>query len=184
MDYRALFNAMLPDLLVVVALFAALGVDYARMRGRHLAARYRMAARISMWGLVAGLVVIGLQLAGKLPLANMAVMTDGQLVLNNGTLALKALLFALGLAVIPLAARHTVTPQASEYFALLLLATLGMGFVVTSRNLLGAFVALELVSLSLYALTALHQNPPHLRRGGLGNTSPTAACPPRSCCSA
>ena len=39
----------------------------------------------------------------------------------------------------------------------LLLATLGMGFMVTSRNLLGAFVALELVSLSLYALTALHQ---------------------------
>jgi NADH-quinone oxidoreductase subunit N len=160
MDYRALFNAMLPDLLVVVALFAALGVDYARMRGRDLAARYRMAARISSWGLVAGLVVIGLQLAGKLPLMEtgaLTIMTDGQLVLSSGTLALKALLFALGLAVIPLAARHTVTPQASEYFALLLLATLGMGFVVTSRNLLGAFVALELVSLSLYALTALHQ---------------------------
>ena len=51
MDYRALFNAMLPDLLVVVALFGALGVDYARMRGRDLAARYRMAARISSWGL-------------------------------------------------------------------------------------------------------------------------------------
>ena len=45
----------------------------------------------------------------------------------------------------------------SEYFALLLLATLGMGFVVTSRNLLGAFVALELVSLSLYAMTVLNQ---------------------------
>ena len=47
MDYRALLYALLPDLLVVVALFAALGVDYARMRGRDLAARYRMAARIS-----------------------------------------------------------------------------------------------------------------------------------------
>jgi NADH-quinone oxidoreductase subunit N len=160
MDYRALLYALLPDLLVVVALFAALGVDYARMRGRDLAARYRMAARISAWGLFAGLVVIGLQLAGKLPLMEadaLALMTDGQLVLNPGTLALKALLFALGLAVLPLAARHPVTPQASEYFALLLLATLGMGFVVTSRNLLGAFVALELLSLSLYALTALHQ---------------------------
>jgi NADH-quinone oxidoreductase subunit N len=56
-----------------------------------------------------------------------------------------------------LAKRDQITPQVSEYFALLLLATLGMGFVVTSRNLLGAFVALEMVSLSLYAMTVLNQ---------------------------
>ena len=59
--------------------------------------------------------------------------------------------------MLPLAKRDQITPQVSEYFALLLLATLGMGFVVTSRNLLGAFVALELVSLSLYAMTVLNQ---------------------------
>ena len=57
-----------------------------------------------------------------------------------------------------MAKRDLVTTHASEYFALILLATLGMGFVVTSQNLLGAFVALELVSLSLYAMTALNQS--------------------------
>ena len=71
----------------------------------------------------------------------------------------------MGLGVLPLAKRDQITPQVSEYFALLLLATLGMGFVVTSRNLLGAFVALELVSLSLYAMTVLNQAKPRLRRG-------------------
>jgi NADH-quinone oxidoreductase subunit N len=157
MDYQQLLLALLPDLLVVVALFAALGVDYSRMRGSRLAERYQMACRISAAGLIAGLAVILVQLTQAWSFTALASMTDGQLELNTGTLTLKALLYAMGLGVLPLAKRDQITPQVSEYFALLLLATLGMGFVVTSRNLLGAFVALELVSLSLYAMTVLNQ---------------------------
>ncbi|MEO1863689.1 MAG: NADH-quinone oxidoreductase subunit N, partial [Verrucomicrobiia bacterium] len=108
-------------------------------------------------GLIAGLAVILVQLTQAWSFTALASMTDGQLELNTGTLTLKALLYAMGLGVLPLAKRDQITPQVSEYFALLLLATLGMGFVVTSRNLLGAFVALELVSLSLYAMTVLNQ---------------------------
>ena len=158
MDYSAIFTALLPDLFVVVALFAALGVDYGCLRGASLADRAAAAARIGGVGLVGALVALAFQLTGSLAVDGHAleVATHGQLVLNAGTLALKALLFLLGLLVLPLAARTISTPQVSEYFALLLLATLGMGFMVTSRNLLGAFVALELVSLSLYALTALN----------------------------
>jgi NADH-quinone oxidoreductase subunit N len=158
MDYTAIFTALLPDLFVVVALFAALGVDYGCLRGASLADRAAAAARIGGVGLVGALVALAFQLTGSLAVDGHAleVATHGQLVLNAGTLALKALLFLLGLLVLPLAARTISTPQVSEYFALLLLATLGMGFMVTSRNLLGAFVALELVSLSLYALTALN----------------------------
>ena len=155
MDYQQLLLALLPDLLVVVALFAALGVDYSRLRGSRLAKRYEVACQISAAGLIAGLAVLVLQIAGTMPVMDST--ADGQLVLNTGTLTLKALLYAMGLGVLPLAKRDHITPQVSEYFALLLLATLGMGFVVTSRNLLGAFVALELVSLSLYAMTVLNQ---------------------------
>ena len=157
MDYQQLLLALLPDLLVVVALFAALGVDYSRLRGSRLAKRYQVACQISAAGLIAGLVVILVQLTQASLFTALASMTDGQLVLTHGTLTLKALLYAMGLGVLPLAKRDQVTPQVSEYFALLLLATLGMGFVVSSRNLLGAFVALELVSLSLYAMTVLNQ---------------------------
>jgi len=158
MNYSAIFTALLPDLIVVVALFAALGVDYTKLRGASLACRACSASRIGGFGLVAALVVLGCQLTGSLAVEGhtLEVATQGQLVLNAGTLALKGVLFLLGLLVLPLAARTISTPQVSEYFALLLLATLGMGFMVTSRNLLGAFVALELVSLSLYALTALN----------------------------
>lgn len=157
MDYQQLPLALLPDLLVVVALFAALGVDYSRMRGSRLAERFQVACQISAAGLIAGLAVILVQLTQASSFKALASITDGQLVLNTSTLTLKALLYAMGLGVLPLAKRDQITPQVSEYFALLLLATLGMGFVVTSRNLLGAFVALELVSLSLYAMTVLNQ---------------------------
>jgi NADH-quinone oxidoreductase subunit N len=158
MNYPAIFTAFLPDLIVVVALFAALGVDYTKLRGASLACRACVASRIGGVGLVGALVTLGFQLTGGLAVDGHAleVSTHGQMVLNAGTLALKGVLFLLGLLVLPLAARTISTPQVSEYFALLLLATLGMGFMVTSRNLLGAFVALELVSLSLYALTALN----------------------------
>ena len=159
MDYQPIFYALLPDLIVVVTLFAALGVDYGYMRGASLKERAARTLQICSLGLLGGLVMLVLQLEGTLPLdyAELLVATHGQLMLSPGTLALKWLLFALGMAVLPLAARHMVTVHVSEYFALLLLATLGMGFMVASRNLLGAFVALELVSLSLYSLTALHQ---------------------------
>jgi len=158
MNYFAIFTALLPDLIVVVALFAALGVDYTKLRAASLTCRACGASCICGFGLVVALVVLGCQLTGILAVEGYAleVATQGQLVLSTGTLALKGVLFLLGLLVLPLAARTISTPQVSEYFALLLLATLGMGFMVTSRNLLGAFVALELVSLSLYALTALN----------------------------
>ena len=158
MNYFAIFTALLPDLIVVVALFAALGVDYTKLRAASLTCRACVASCICGFGLVVALVVLGCQLTGILAVEGYAleVATQGQLVLSTGTLALKGVLFLLGLLVLPLAARTISTPQVSEYFALLLLATLGMGFMVTSRNLLGAFVALELVSLSLYALTALN----------------------------
>ena len=157
LDFQQLLLTLLPDLVVVVALFAALGVDYSKLRGAALAKRYETAFRISALGLLIGLVMTVLQAAGKMSVID-AEATHGQLNFTTSTLTLKAALFALGLAVLPLAKRDLVTTHASEYFALILLATLGMGFVVTSQNLLGAFVALEMVSLSLYAMTALNQS--------------------------
>ena len=49
------------------------------------------------------------------------------------------------------------TDHVGEYFALLLLATAGMMFLVSAENLLMIFVSLELLSLCLYILTAFHK---------------------------
>ena len=79
----------------------------------------------------------------------------------------KALIYGLALAVTQFAARHAPTTHASEYHALILLAALGMSFLSTTENLLLSFVALELISLSLYALTAFNTSSSRSAEAGL-----------------
>ena len=50
------------------------------------------------------------------------------------------------------------TRHIGEYYALLLLAAVGLMLLISSNNLLMIFVAVELVSLSLYAMTALNKS--------------------------
>src|SRR5262249_23250650 len=49
------------------------------------------------------------------------------------------------------------TEHAGEYLALVLLAAVGMMFLVSSEDLLMIFISLELTSLSLYILTAFNK---------------------------
>ena len=49
------------------------------------------------------------------------------------------------------------TPHTGEYFALILLAAVGMMFLVSSEDILMIFISLELTSLSLYILTAFNK---------------------------
>lgn len=53
-----------------------------------------------------------------------------------------------------------VTKDAGEYYALILVATVGMLFVAASDNLLAIFVGVECVSISSYALVAMKKNDP------------------------
>lgn len=68
MDYQPIFHALLPDLIVVVALFTALGIDYGYLRKASLAHRSVRALQICSLGLFGGLVVLVFQLDGSLPL--------------------------------------------------------------------------------------------------------------------
>ncbi len=163
MDYLTLLQATLPDLIVVVALFAALGVDYGLRRGKDPDERGRIAASVTTIGLFLALGCVLFQFLQGETLR----LGEGQLVLDATGLAAKALIYALALVVTQFAAHHAPTTHASEYHALLLLAALGMSFLSTTENLLLAFVALELVSLSLYALTAFKTSSSQSAEAGL-----------------
>ena len=151
MDYQLLLWSLLPDLVVVIGVFASLGIDYGWLRNRALSVRNSKISNLASWSLFLGLVGMVFQGMSTSEF-NFAA---GQLVFSPMRYALKACAFAMAILVVQLSSRKSVCGQVSEYYSLLLLATLGMGFVMTSENLLCAFVALELVSLSLYALTAL-----------------------------
>lgn len=163
MDYLTLLEATLPDLVVVIALFGALGVDYGLGRGSNPDERGKAAAGVTSIGLLLAVAL----LVHQLYQGDFLRLGDGQLVLDSTGLLAKIIIYGLALAITQFAAHHAPTSHASEYHALILLAALGMGFLSTTENLLLAFVALELVSLSLYALTAFNTSSPRSAEAGL-----------------
>ena len=82
---------------------------------------------------------------------------DGMWVLNPLTPLVKVVVLALTVATGFLTLGTTFTEHVGEYFALLLLATAGMMFLLSTENLLLIFLSLELLSLCLYIMTAFHK---------------------------
>jgi NADH-quinone oxidoreductase subunit N len=69
----------------------------------------------------------------------------------------KVALLVLTLFTILISLEGDFTVHAGEYFALILLAAVGMMFLVSSADVLMIFISLELTSLSLYVLTAFNK---------------------------
>ncbi len=155
MSYLDLLLVTLPDLIIVLGLFVALGFDYTKYKDLDLQTRSNKAASISTISMLLGLTGVAWQYQSLcLGCEFLTTTWDGQIVLTPLTLAFKALVILLALFIIQFAKSQPPNKHVSEYFALLLLSTLGMGFLITTRNLLMLFVSIELISLSLYGLTA------------------------------
>src|SRR5436309_3460827 len=82
---------------------------------------------------------------------------SGLLVVDPLTQLVKQGVLVLTLFTAWVSIDSTFTDHTGEYFALLLLATVGMMFLVSAENLLMIFISLELLSLSLYILTAFNK---------------------------
>src|SRR6202040_3816793 len=70
------------------------------------------------------------------------------------TRLVKIALLVLAIFTIMISLETDFTPHVGEYFALILLAVVGMMFLVGAEDILMIFISLELTSLSLYILTA------------------------------
>src|SRR5580765_4503113 len=81
----------------------------------------------------------------------------GMLVIDPLSKLIKQIVLVLTILTALLSVESSFTDHVGEYFCLLLLATVGMMFLVSSENLLMIFVSLELLSLSLYILTAFNK---------------------------
>jgi NADH-quinone oxidoreductase subunit N len=86
-----------------------------------------------------------------------ATLLNGMLVVDPLTQLVKQALLVLTVFTAILSLETTFTDHVGEFFALLLLATVGMMFLVSAEELLMIFVSLELTSLSLYVLTAFNK---------------------------
>src|SRR5688572_22891853 len=82
---------------------------------------------------------------------------DGMLVLDPLTQLVKVVILGLTAFTALITLETDFTDHAGEYFALLLLATIGMMFLVSTENILLIFISLELLSLCLYVMTAFNK---------------------------
>jgi NADH-quinone oxidoreductase subunit N len=79
------------------------------------------------------------------------------LVVDALTQFVKIALLVLAIFTVLISLETDFTGHVGEYFALILLATVGMMFLVSSEDILMIFISLELTSLSLYILTAFNK---------------------------
>lgn len=138
-------------------------VDVGLLRAKEPEARAGWLGGLTALGLVGVLALLGQHLAVTGDLYFMD--RDRILVIDRLAITLRLVIVALALGAVLFSVRYRFTKHFGEYFALLLFATVGLNLLVSSENLLMIFVALELLSICLYALTGMHRG---LLRSGEG----------------
>ena len=150
-SYLEVLRLAAPEALLVLTLLAVLAADFTGLRGLPQRTRLTVCALIVVVGCVISSALI-------LAIAPEGEIMRGMLVSDSLTRLLKVAILFLAAATALLSVDHGFTEHAAEYFAMLLLATLGMMFLVSSEDILMIFVSLELTSLSLYVLAAFNKS--------------------------
>lgn len=147
-DYLNLLQRLAPECVVALTALVVLFADLRFWSALSIRARSGAGAGVLTAGF--GLAAVLLLTASKAP----ADLVGGTLVLSAASQHVKVFLLLLAAATAWLCTVGDFTRHVGEFLALLALATVGMMFLVSTENLLMLFVALELVSLSLYVMTA------------------------------
>lgn len=150
MSYLELLQLAAPETIVVVIALAVLGIDLTSMRGMETRLRFIVGGMVACVGCVGAIIwMLVVPAHGSLE--------DGMMVVEPLTQLVKAGILLLTIFTILLSVESDFTTHVGEYLALILLATVGMMFLVSARDVLMIFVALEMTSLSLYILTAFNK---------------------------
>ena len=150
--YLPLLTLAMPEVIVTFAALAVLFVDVAVMRSVEGRWRRLMAAAITSMG--CGLAILWMH---QIPAQTAPGILNGMMVIDPLTQLVKQVVLVLTIFAVWISVDSTFTDHVGEYFALLLLATVGMMFLVGTENILMIFISLELLSLSLYVLTAFNK---------------------------
>ena len=152
-DYRELLKLAAPETILVLTALGVMAVDLAAMRGEPRRKRWRVSGAFAVCGCL-------LTLAWLYYAEARGQVGHGMLVVTPLTVLVKASLLGLTVCTLLLSLEADFTDHVGEYCALVLLATVGMMFLVSTEDILMLFVALELTSLSLYVLTGFNKRNP------------------------
>jgi NADH-quinone oxidoreductase subunit N len=159
-DYSELLAGLLPECALVVGALLVLGVDLTVGRGKTAAHRLPVAAALGAIACLGAAIAV-LKVGRVGPVFGGVLMVDS---LTWSTRLGVLLLAALTLGVLG-ATRGIRNP--AEYVALVLFATAGFTLMAAARQLLVAFLALELASLSLYVLAGFDRTRPESAEAAL-----------------
>jgi NADH-quinone oxidoreductase subunit N len=148
--YGELLRLAAPETIVVAAALAVLAADLLFLRELAISFRRIIGALIACAGCIAAA-------AWMLALPEQANLFSGMLVVDPLTQLVKISILGLAILTILISTEASFTTHIGEFYAVILLATVGMMFLVSSEDLLMIFVSLELTSLSLYILTAFNK---------------------------
>jgi NADH-quinone oxidoreductase subunit N len=146
-NYFSIVRWVVPELILAVVSLVALIADLFAMRELTAKIRRVILGMIGCAGCGAAIIWI-LIAPGAVRLA------QGSLVVNQVSAVLSISILVLTFCAVVIFVDTSFTDHISEYIAVLLLAAIGMLFLVSSENLLVIFLSFELTSLSLYALAA------------------------------
>jgi len=149
--YAEILRLVMPETIVVIAAFLVLAVDRFFLTQAGTRVRFTVAAAIAVVG-------CGGSLARLWMAPQHAFLTEGMLVVDPLSNLVQAALLILTILAVLLAVESRFTEHVGEYVLLMLMATAAMMFLVSSENVLVIFLSLELLSLSLYVLTAFSKS--------------------------
>jgi len=146
-NYSNLFAITLPETILEVVSLLVLIVDLAWLRRSSQAVRMAWACALGVLGCAASAAWLAAHPSLSALDGNILVATPLVAAAQIGILVLSALVLVLSF-------KAEFSRNPGEFSAIVLLATTGMLLVAAARDLQVIFVALELLSLSLYVLTA------------------------------
>jgi NADH-quinone oxidoreductase subunit N len=149
-SYLELLQLAAPETIVVLTALAVLAIDLTSMGSLETRVRFTVGGMIAVVGCAAAIL-------WTLVIPAQADALHGMLVVSPMTQLVKLCLLGLTILTVLISIEAKFTTHVGEYLVLILLATVGMMFLVSAEDVLMIFIALELTSLSLYILTAFNK---------------------------
>ncbi|MGC8828401.1 MAG: NADH-quinone oxidoreductase subunit N [Verrucomicrobiia bacterium] len=150
MNYLKILELSKPETFLSVTVFVVLAFDLFFCKGAEIKKRLLNSSIISVVGCIAALVSIGSPgYSGGLD--------AGILVSSSLTNWIKIVLILCCIFTVLISYESLWIINVGEYYSMVLLALVGMLFLVSSENLLMIFISLELIGIALYVLTAFHK---------------------------
>jgi NADH-quinone oxidoreductase subunit N len=149
-SYLQILQLAAPETVMVITALVVLAADLLALREQPVHIRFGLGATIASLGCLLAIFFA----LGRHEHVNLF---HGMFVVDSLTNVVKAVILGLTIFTVILSTSSKFTEHVGEYLALILLATVGMMFLVSAEDLLMIFISLELLSLSLYVLTAFNK---------------------------